>query len=109
MQLGRPEARLQASLQEITRLLERHAVLEAFTHRQQTARRDLLEHLQHQQNVVELQARCRTLHPADLAYILGSSQTLGGDGMTWSAVGHTLAAVCEPRGGRYNSRYAGGR
>jgi CBS domain-containing protein len=46
---------------------------------------------------------------ADLAYILGSSQTLGGDGMTWSAVGHTLAAVCEPRGGRYNSRYGGSR
>jgi CBS-domain-containing membrane protein len=42
---------------------------------------------------------------ADLAYILGSSQTLGGDGMTWSAVGHTLASVCEPRGGRYTSRY----
>jgi hypothetical protein len=46
---------------------------------------------------------------ADLAYILGSSQTLGGDGMTWSAVGHTLAAVCEPRGGRYNSRFGGSR
>ena len=46
---------------------------------------------------------------ADLAYILGSSQTLGGDGMTWSAVGHTLAAVCEPRGGRYTTRYGGSR
>jgi CBS domain-containing protein len=41
---------------------------------------------------------------ADLAYILGSSQTLGGDGMTWSAVGHTLASVCEPRG-RFTTRY----
>ncbi|MDF3067660.1 MAG: hypothetical protein K0R38_3261 [Polyangiaceae bacterium] len=46
---------------------------------------------------------------ADLAYIMGSSQTLGGDGMTWSAVGHTLAAVCEPRGGRYTTRYGNGR
>jgi CBS-domain-containing membrane protein len=46
---------------------------------------------------------------ADLAYIMGSSQTLGGDGMTWSAVGHTLAAVCEPRGGRYSTRFGGGR
>jgi CBS domain-containing protein len=46
---------------------------------------------------------------ADLAYIMGSSQTLGGDGMTWSAIGHTLAAVCEPRAGRYTSRYGNGR
>lgn len=46
---------------------------------------------------------------ADLAYIMGSSQTLGGDGMTWSAVGHTLAAVCEPRGGRYTTRFGSGR
>lgn len=46
---------------------------------------------------------------ADLAYIMGSSQTLGGDGMTWSAVGHTLAAVCEPRGGRYHTRFGNGR
>jgi hypothetical protein len=46
---------------------------------------------------------------ADLAYIMGSSQTLGGDGMTWSAVGHTLAAVCEPRGARYTSRFGNGR
>lgn len=45
---------------------------------------------------------------ADLAYILGSSQTLGGDGMTWNAVGHTLAAVCEPRG-RYTTRFGNGR
>jgi CBS domain-containing protein len=46
---------------------------------------------------------------ADLAYVMGGSQTPGGDGMTWSAVGHTLAAVCEPRGGRYNSRFGSGR
>jgi len=46
---------------------------------------------------------------ADLAYIMGSSQTLGGDGMTWSAIGHTLAAVCEPRGGRYTTRFGSGR
>jgi CBS domain-containing protein len=46
---------------------------------------------------------------ADLAYIMGSSQTLGGDGMTWSAIGHTLAAVCEPRGGRYTTRFGNGR
>lgn len=44
---------------------------------------------------------------ADLAYVLSTSQTLGGDGMTWTAVAHTLAAVCEPRGGRYAARYGG--
>jgi magnesium transporter len=70
VQLGRPAETLQASLNEITRLLEKHAVLETFTHRQDTSRRDLLEHLQHQQNLVELQTRVRQLHPADLAYIL---------------------------------------
>ena len=72
MLLGRPEAKLQASLSDVTRLLEKHAVLETLTHRQDSTRRDLLEHLQRQQNLVELQTRCRTLHPADLAYILES-------------------------------------
>lgn len=42
---------------------------------------------------------------ADLAYVLSSSQTLGGDGMTWTAIAHTLAAVSEPRHGRYAPRY----
>jgi magnesium transporter len=72
VQIGRPEEKLHASLADITRLLQKHAVLETFTHRQDSSRRDLLEHLQHQQNLVELHARCRSLHPADLAYVLES-------------------------------------
>jgi len=33
----------------------------------------------------------------DLAYAMSSQQTLGGDGMTWTAIAHTLARVSEPR------------
>jgi CBS domain-containing protein len=37
----------------------------------------------------------------DLAYVMSSQQTLGGDGMTWTAIAHTLAAVSAPRIARY--------
>lgn len=70
MQIGRPEDRLQASLGEVTRLLEKHRVLDTLIHRQEGSRRDLLENLQHRQNLAELHGRLRTLHPADLAFIL---------------------------------------
>jgi len=33
----------------------------------------------------------------DLAHFMASEQSFGSDGMTWSAVAHTLAAVSEPR------------
>jgi len=33
----------------------------------------------------------------DIAYAMAAEQTLGGDGMTWTAVAHTLARVSEPR------------
>jgi CBS domain-containing protein len=33
----------------------------------------------------------------DLAYAMAAEQTLGGDGMTWPAIAHTLARVSEPR------------
>ena len=66
----RSEARLQHSLAEITRLLDKHRVLETLTHRQEGPRRDLLENLQHRQNVAELAKRVRAMHPADTAYVL---------------------------------------
>jgi magnesium transporter len=66
----RSEARLDESLSEITRLLEKHRVLETLTHRQEGPKRDLLEHLQHRQNLTELQMKVKTLHPADVAHIL---------------------------------------
>ena len=66
----RSEARLQHSLVEITRLLEKHRVLEALTHRQEGPKRDLLESLQHRQNLAELHKRLRAMHAADIAYVL---------------------------------------
>jgi magnesium transporter len=66
----RSEARLQHNLGEITRLLEKHRVLESLTHRQEGPRRDLLENLQQRQNEAELRKRLRLMHAADLAYVL---------------------------------------
>jgi magnesium transporter len=66
----RSEARLQESLAEIKRLLDRHRVLETLTHRQEGPRRDLLESLQHRQNLAELQKGLRAMHAADVAYAL---------------------------------------
>ena len=66
------EARPQRSLGEITRLLDKHRVLDALTHRQEGPRRDLLEHMQHRQNVAELQRHLRAMHAADIAYVLES-------------------------------------
>jgi len=37
----------------------------------------------------------------DLAYVMSAEQTLGGDGMTWTAIAHTLSAVSTPRMPRY--------
>lgn len=64
------EARLQHSLAEITRLLERHRVLDTLAHRQEGPRRDLVENLQHRQNLAELHKRLRVMHAADVAYVL---------------------------------------
>ena len=68
----RSEARLQHGLAEITRLLEKHRVLESLTHRQEGPRRDLLENLQQRQNEAELRTRLRVMHVADVAYVLES-------------------------------------
>ena len=66
----RPESRLQQSLDDVTRLLDRHRVLETLTHRQEGPKRDLLESLQHRQNLVELHKRLRVMHAADIAFVL---------------------------------------
>jgi magnesium transporter len=57
---------------EVTRLLERHRVLTSLARRQQTPRHDLLEQMQHRQNLVELQRHLKLQHPADIAGILDS-------------------------------------
>ena len=57
---------------EVMRLLERHRVLTSLASRQQTPRHDLLEQMQHRQNLVELQRHLKLQHPADVAVILDS-------------------------------------
>jgi|SRR5687768_8926258 CBS domain-containing protein len=37
----------------------------------------------------------------DLAYLMGSDQAQGSDGLTWTALAHTLSAVSSPRLPRY--------
>src|SRR5262245_29452956 len=64
------ETRLAQSLGEIVRLLDRHRVLETMAHQQEGPKRDLLEQLQHRQNVAELGKRLRVMHAADIAYVL---------------------------------------
>jgi magnesium transporter len=66
----RSEARLQQSLGEVTRLLDKHRVLETLAHRQEGPKRDLLESLQHRQNLAELGKWVRAMHGADLAFVL---------------------------------------
>ena len=53
-----------------TRLLDKHRVLETLAHRQEGPKRDLLESLQHRQNLAELSKRVRAMHGADLAFVL---------------------------------------
>jgi magnesium transporter len=66
----RTESRLQASLSEVSQLLDRHRLLETLTQRQEGPRRDLLEQLQHRQNLTELNKRVAAMHVADVAYVL---------------------------------------
>jgi magnesium transporter len=67
---ARSPQRLQESLQQIEALLERHRVLEELAHKQEGPNRELLESLQHRQNLAELRHRLRGLHPADAAFVL---------------------------------------
>ena len=70
MATHRPEDRLHQSFADIARLLERHRVLESLAHQQDSPRRDLVEQLQHRQNVAELGKRLRVMHAADIAHVL---------------------------------------
>jgi magnesium transporter len=88
----RSEARLQHSLGEITRLLEKHRVLATLTHRQEGPRRDLLENLQHRQNVAELRKRLQIMHAADVAYVL-EALPVQDRRTVWEQVGRDVAGV----------------
>ena len=67
----RSEARLQSSLGDVRRLLDRHRILDTIAARQEGPKRDLLEDLQHRQNAAELESLLRSMHAADMAYVLG--------------------------------------
>jgi magnesium transporter len=63
--------RVHQGLEEVRELLDRHRVLTSLASREPSAdRRELLEHMQRRQNLVELQRRLGRRHPADLAAIL---------------------------------------
>jgi magnesium transporter len=70
MAVEQSERHLQERLEEISRLLGKHRLLESLTHRQEGPKRDLLEDLQHRQNLAELHKKLRQLHPADIAFVL---------------------------------------
>ena len=70
MPTTRSDARLQAGLHDVQRLLERHRLLEHLTARQEGPNRGLLEDLQHRQNVAELHKHIGGMHAADVAYVL---------------------------------------
>jgi magnesium transporter len=66
-----PES-VQAKLDDVTRLLERHRVLESLAERQRTEKRDLLAQMQRRANLVELQRHLRATPPAHLALVLAA-------------------------------------
>jgi magnesium transporter len=66
-----PES-LQDRLEQVQELLSRHRLVEDLVHKQEGQHQELVEHLVHQQNLVELQRKLDELHPADVAYILES-------------------------------------
>jgi magnesium transporter len=66
----RSEEHLQRAIGDVTRLLEKHRVLTVLAHRQEGPRRDLVESLQHRQNLVELHKRLRLMHSGDVAFVL---------------------------------------
>src|SRR5262245_58925106 len=70
MPSNRSEARLQEALSDVRRLLDRHRLLETIAARQEGPKRDLLEDLQHRQNVAEFQRRLHVMHAADVAFVL---------------------------------------
>ncbi len=63
--------RLEDSLRQIVKLLDKHRLVETMVDRDRASpRHDLIESLVHRQHLVELQLKLRSLHPADIAYVL---------------------------------------
>lgn len=74
--LGAPAADqrrdIKHTLAHVRELLRKQEVVQALVHRQQGSRQDLVESLVLRQHEAELAQRLATLHPADIAYLLGS-------------------------------------
>ncbi|MBL8260502.1 MAG: magnesium transporter [Candidatus Competibacteraceae bacterium] len=65
------QPKLEELLRHIVKLLEKHRLVETLVERDRTSpRHELIESLVHRQHLVELQLKLRSLHPADIAYIL---------------------------------------
>jgi magnesium transporter len=65
------QSKLEDNLRQIVKLLEKHRLVETMVDRDRASpRHELIESLVHRQHLVELQLRLRSLHPADIAYIL---------------------------------------
>lgn len=58
------------TLERVTELLHRHALVENLVHRQEGDRQELVENLVHKQHLVELTKLLDAQHPADIADIL---------------------------------------
>src|SRR5262249_20531803 len=93
------QARLDAALDEVMSLLQRHRVLETWTHNQATRQREVVEALVHRQNVAELHQRLRALHPADLAYVV-EALSPEDRALVWEQVTEAAAVQVLPELGR---------
>ncbi|MGE4056529.1 MAG: magnesium transporter [Vicinamibacterales bacterium] len=67
---AKSKGRDQENLQEVLALLAKHRIVEQLVHKQDMRRHELVETLVHKQNLVELQKKLESLHPADVAHIL---------------------------------------
>lgn len=63
---------LQENLQQVINLLDKHRLVVGLVNKQDMPNQSIVESLVHRQNLVELQKKLDTLHPADVAYILES-------------------------------------
>lgn len=91
-------AKLQASLEQVVALLERHRVLETWTHNQtgQSGRQlEVLESLVHRQNLAELRHKLNRMHPADVGYIL-EALPLDYRALVWKQLEARAAAAALP-------------
>lgn len=65
-----PKESLSENLQQVIALLDKQKLVEDLVHKQEMPHHDLVESLVHKQNLVKLQAKLDSLHPADVADIL---------------------------------------